>query len=69
MRATPGTPLLIADDDEDEVTVLRKRMDKLALHMFRLEEENAKRTQREWVLYPLVMVYFIFKIGQWFNAK
>ena len=69
LRATPGDPLLIDDEDVDELTKLNRRLDKLSLHVYRLEEDNSRRSQREWLLYPLVMIYFVFKVGQWFVSK
>ena len=39
---------------------------KLHHHVQRLEVENVKRSQRELVLYPAIVGYFLFHVVKWF---
>lgn len=63
--ATPGDGLLIEDVDEDDLIVMRKQIAKLSRHVMRIEDENTKRSQREMVLYPVVLGYFLFQVAKW----
>ena len=63
----PGDGLLIRDEQsEGDVVALRRQMAKLSRHVMRLEEENNKRSNREMVLYPLVIGYMLFQVAKWF---
>lgn len=62
----PGDGLLIQDEQADDIAVLRRQMAKLSRHVMRLEEDNSKRSNRELVLYPLVITYMLYQLGKWF---
>ena len=65
-EALDNSMLIINDEDEDDdVKILQKRMAKLSLHVMRLQEENSKRSQRELVLYPVVIGYILFQVAKW----
>ena len=68
LLATPGDHLLISDR-EDEITVLRKQIAKLSYHVVRLEEDNARRWQRELILYPIVLSYLLLQAAKWFFSS
>jgi hypothetical protein len=65
LLATPGDGLLLQDDDDaDDITVLSRQVMKLSRHVVRLEEENARRSQRELFLYPIVIGYILLQVAK-----
>ncbi len=66
MLATPGDGLLLHDDDVDDITLLRRHVVRLSRHVASLEDEEARRKQREIVLYPLVIGYLFLQLAKWF---
>ena len=61
---TPGDGLLI-QNSEDDLFVLRRQMSKMSRKVAYLEQENDRRSQRELVLYPLIVGYLLFKMAAW----
>jgi len=62
MPMTPGT-LLIAQSG-DEMALIRRQLGKLISHVRRLEDENSRRQQREYILYPLVLGFCVYQIAR-----
>ena len=58
--------LLVQDSDVDDSVVIRRQLIRLTRRLMHLEEENNRRSQREMVLYPLVVGYVLFQVAKWF---
>ena len=58
--------LLVQDSDVDDSVVIRRQLIRLTRHLMHLEEENNRRSQREMVLYPVVIGYMLFQVAKWF---
>ena len=70
MAAPGNNSLLITDeDDDDDMVIMRRQIAKISRHVLLLEEENAKRSQREVVLYPVVLGYILFRVAAWFLRR
>ena len=70
MAAPGNNSLLIADeDDDDDIVIMNRQIAKISRHVLLLEDENAKRSQREAVLYPVVFGYLLFRIAAWFLRR
>lgn len=65
---TPGTSpsdtLLL--NEEDEATLLRTHLAKLTRRVVMLEQENQKRAQRDFIIYPTLIGYMLWKVLTWF---
>ena len=67
----PFTADMTADDSlvaqgDDEDASLRRQVARLQRHMIHLQEENYRRSKREMILYPTLLLYFLFQFGKWF---
>ena len=58
--------LLVQDSDVDDSVVIRRQLIRLTRRLMHLEEENNRRSQREMVLYPVVVGYVLFQVAKWF---
>ena len=58
--------LLVQDSDVDDSVVTRRQLIRLTRRLMHLEEENNRRSQREMVLYPVVVGYVLFQVAKWF---
>ena len=58
--------LLVQDSDVDDSVVIRRQLIRLTRRLMHLEEENNRRSQREMVLYPVVVGYILFQVAKWF---
>jgi len=48
---------------------VQRHLAKLTCRVERLEEENARRTQREWLLYPIVLGYCVLQLARLFIGR
>lgn len=62
---TPGDGLFLNDPNVDDVTNLRRQINKLHVHVSRLEDDNLRRTQRELIFYPIIFGYFMLRFAKW----
>ncbi|GFO11480.1 mitochondrial fission factor-like [Plakobranchus ocellatus] len=53
-------------NEEDEATLLRTQVAKLMRRMQVIEQDSMRRAQREMVLYPVILGYFLWKVLGWF---
>ena len=58
--------LLVQDSEVDDSAVIRRQLIRLTRRLMHLEEENNKRSQREMVVYPVVIGYVLFQFAKWF---
>ena len=58
--------LLVQDSEVDDSVVIRRQLIRLTRRLMHLEEENNRRSQREMVLYPVVVGYVLFQVAKWF---
>ncbi|KAL5013119.1 hypothetical protein ScPMuIL_007389 [Solemya velum] len=57
-------------NEEDEATLLRTQVAKISRRLLVIEQENQRRSQRELILYPLVISYVLMKMFSWlFRSK
>ena len=56
---TPGDALVGQGDSQS--ALVQRHIARLHRHVIHLERENHRRSQREMVLYPAVILYFIFQ--------
>ncbi|BFZ21191.1 hypothetical protein BsWGS_24230 [Bradybaena similaris] len=56
-------PVLL--NEEDEGTLLRTQVAKLTRRIQVIEQDNQKRANRELILYPVILGYFLWKILGW----
>jgi len=54
---------------ESELILVQRHLTRLSRHIHRIEADNAKRSSREKILYPLVLGYFAWKLIRWILAR
>ncbi|XP_064652381.1 transport and Golgi organization protein 11-like [Lineus longissimus] len=64
---TPSDALVGQGDSEGDK--IHRRIATLHRHVIHLERENHRRSQREMILYPAVVLYFVFQLGKWFMSR
>jgi len=64
---TPGTMLM--HQSGDDMAVVRRQLGKLISHVRRLEDENARRQQREYFLYPAVVGFFVYQLAKYLMSR
>lgn len=69
LPVTPGEGLLIQHEGEDDLAQLKRQMAKLHRQVQHIQEENGKRSQREYVLYPVMLGYVLFQMVKWFMQQ
>lgn len=57
---TPGSMLLLQNGDE--MAVVRRQIAKLTRHVARLQDENNRRRNREFFLYPVIIGYCLVQL-------
>ncbi len=58
--------LLLYDSEVDDSVVIRRQLIRLTRRLMHLEEENNRRSQREMIIYPLMIGYVLFQVAKWF---
>ncbi|XP_041361059.1 uncharacterized protein LOC121377217 isoform X2 [Gigantopelta aegis] len=68
MPYTPGISPndMVLLNEEDETTLLRTQVAKIARRLTVMEQDNQRRANRELFLYPAVFGYFMMKVLWWF---
>ncbi|XP_074656394.1 mitochondrial fission factor-like [Tubulanus polymorphus] len=71
MPFTPGmtaSDVLLGQGDDDNL-LLKRHVLRLTRHVAHLQKENQKRSQRELVLYPLIVGYIFVQVARWFFSS